>query len=141
MPKWSGPGLRAPRRSAPAWHPRIPHGCRSARRPVRSHRHAQRRSALAARQLREERREAVDRLAEIAAASGSTVSQLALASILTRGEHIVPIPGTRSPRRIQENTGAADLTLTDTEIEAIDEILPRGCFGARYTKGHVPVWI
>ncbi|MEV7755927.1 aldo/keto reductase [Streptomyces griseofuscus] len=60
--------------------------------------------------------EAVDRLAEIAAARGSTVSQLALASILTRGEHIVPIPGTRSPRRIQEYTGAADLTLIDTEI-------------------------
>ncbi|WP_244950397.1 hypothetical protein [Streptomyces griseofuscus] len=53
----------------------------------------------------------------------------------------MPIPGTRSPRRIQENTGAADLTLTDTEIKAIDGILPPGCFGARYTKGHVPVWI
>jgi aryl-alcohol dehydrogenase-like predicted oxidoreductase len=85
--------------------------------------------------------EAVDRLAELAAAKGATVSQLALAWLLTRGEHIVPIPGTRSPKRIQENVGAADLTLTDTDLKAIDEILPHGGFGARYTEGHVPTWI
>ncbi|WP_354671405.1 aldo/keto reductase [Streptomyces sp. CSDS2] len=85
--------------------------------------------------------EAVDRLAEIAAAKGATVSQLALAWLLTRGEHIVPIPGTRSPKRIQENVGAAGLTLTDTGLKAIDEILPHGGFGARCTEGHVPTWI
>ncbi|MCX5079314.1 aldo/keto reductase [Streptomyces sp. NBC_00513] len=84
--------------------------------------------------------EAVDRLAELAAARGATVSQLALAWLLTRGEHIVPIPGTRSPKRIEENTGAADLTLTDTDLKTIDEILPHGGFGARYTGGHVPTW-
>ncbi len=70
--------------------------------------------------------EAVDRLAALAAAKGATVSQLALAWLLTRGEHIVPIPGTRSPKRIQENAGAADLTLTDTDLKTIDEILPHG---------------
>ncbi|WNE93890.1 aldo/keto reductase [Streptomyces luomodiensis] len=85
--------------------------------------------------------EAVDRLAELAAAKGATVSQLALAWLLTRGEHIVPIPGTRSPKRVQENAGAADLTLTDTDLKAIAEILPQGGFGARYTEGHVPTWI
>ncbi|MFC9636724.1 aldo/keto reductase [Streptomyces mirabilis] len=85
--------------------------------------------------------EAVDRLAEFAAAKGATVSQLALAWLLTRGEHIVPIPGTRSPNRIEENTGAVDLTLTDADVKAIDEILPLGGFGARYTEGHVPTWI
>ncbi|MEV6793208.1 aldo/keto reductase [Streptomyces sp. NPDC051320] len=85
--------------------------------------------------------EAVDRLAELAAAKGATVSQLALAWLLTRGEHIVPIPGTRSPKRIKENVGAADLTLTDADLKAIDEILPQGGFGARYTEGHVPTWI
>ncbi|MGW6837294.1 aldo/keto reductase [Streptomyces sp. NPDC054949] len=84
--------------------------------------------------------EAVDRLAELAAARGATVSQLALAWLLTRGEHIVPIPGTRSPKRIEENTGAADLTLTDTDLKTIDEILPHGGFGARYAGGHVPTW-
>ncbi|MEV2211026.1 aldo/keto reductase [Streptomyces sp. NPDC050997] len=85
--------------------------------------------------------EAVDRLAELAAAKGATVSQLALAWLLTRGEHIVPIPGTRSPKRIEENTGAADLTLTQADLKAIDEILPHGGFGARYADGHVPTWI
>ncbi|MFD5936971.1 MULTISPECIES: aldo/keto reductase [unclassified Streptomyces] len=84
--------------------------------------------------------EAVDRLAELAAARGATVSQLALAWLLTRGEHIVPIPGTRSPKRIEENTGAADLTLTDTDLKTIGEILPHGGFGARYAGGHVPTW-
>lgn len=53
----------------------------------------------------------------------------------------MPIPGTRSPQRIQENAGAADLTLTDTDLKAIDEILPQGGFGARYAEGHVPTWI
>ncbi|MFI0155986.1 aldo/keto reductase [Streptomyces lydicus] len=85
--------------------------------------------------------EAVDRLAEFAATKDATVSQLALAWLLTRGEHIVPIPGTRSPKRIEDNAGAADLTLTDTDLKAIDEILPHGGFGARYTEGHVPTWI
>ncbi|GAA2694257.1 aldo/keto reductase [Streptomyces lunalinharesii] len=84
---------------------------------------------------------AVDQLAELAAAKDCTVSQLALAWLLTRGEHIVPIPGTRSPKRILENAGAADLTLIDTDLQAIDEILPQGGFGARYTEGHVPTWI
>ncbi|MFG2594117.1 aldo/keto reductase [Streptomyces sp. NPDC048438] len=85
--------------------------------------------------------EAVDRLAELATAKGVTVSQLALAWLLTRGEHIIPIPGTRSPKRIEENAGAADLALTDADLNAIDEILPLGGFGDRYAKGHVPTWI
>ncbi|GAA2596338.1 aldo/keto reductase [Streptomyces axinellae] len=85
--------------------------------------------------------EAVRRLAELAAAKKATVSQLALAWLLTRGAHVVPIPGTRSSQRIQENAAAADLTLTDTDLKAIGEILPQGGFGARYAEGHVPTWI
>lgn len=85
--------------------------------------------------------EAVNRLGDLAATKGITVSQLALAWLLTRGEHVVPIPGTRSPRRIEENAGAADVTLTGAELAAIDEILPHGGFGARYAEGHVPTWI
>ncbi|AZP19307.1 aldo/keto reductase [Streptomyces aquilus] len=85
--------------------------------------------------------EAVERLAALAAAKGATVSQLALAWLLTRGEHVVPIPGTRSVRRIEENAAAADLTLTDADLEAIAEILPHGGFGARYAADHTPVWV
>ncbi|WP_031525100.1 aldo/keto reductase [Streptomyces sp. NRRL F-5123] len=84
--------------------------------------------------------EAVDRLAALAATKGATVSQLALAWLLTRGEHIVPIPGTRSPKRIEENVGAADLTLTNDDLKAVDEILPHGGFGARYAGGNMPTW-
>lgn len=85
--------------------------------------------------------DAVTRLGELAAAKGITVSQLALAWLLTRGEHIVPIPGTRSPKRIEENAGAADVILTKADLAAIDEILPHGGFGARYAEEHVPTWI
>ncbi|MFI1753441.1 aldo/keto reductase [Streptomyces sp. NPDC020571] len=84
--------------------------------------------------------EAVDRLAALAATKGATVSQLALAWLLARGETIVPIPGTRIPKRIEENVGAADLTLTNADLKAIDEILPHGGFGARYAGGNVPTW-
>ena len=70
---------------------------------VRRHRHAQRDDALAAGQLREERRSRRASSTELAAAKGVTVSQLALAWLLAQGEDIVPIPGTRSPQRLEEN--------------------------------------
>ena len=84
--------------------------------------------------------EAVARLADLAATKDATVSQLALAWLLTRGEHIVPIPGTRSPQRVEENTAAADLTLTEADLAAIHEILPTGGFGARYAEHSMPTW-
>lgn len=85
--------------------------------------------------------EAVNRLADLAADKGTTVSQLALAWLLTRGEHIVLIPGTRSPRRVEENARAADVTLTKADLAAIDEILPHGGFGGRYPEAYLPTWI
>ncbi|MFJ1605526.1 aldo/keto reductase [Streptomyces sp. NPDC088253] len=81
------------------------------------------------------------KLGDLAATKGITVSQLALAWLLTRGEHVVPIPGTRSVQRIEENAGAADVTLTAADLATIDEILPHGGFGARYSEGNTPVWI
>ncbi|MFG2949969.1 aldo/keto reductase [Streptomyces adustus] len=85
--------------------------------------------------------EAVKRLTELAAAKRITVSQLALAWLLAQGEHLVPIPGTRSAARVEENAHAADVTLTEADLAAIREILPTGGFGARYAEGHVPDWI
>lgn len=85
--------------------------------------------------------DAVGRLAGLAAGKGATVSQLALAWLLTRGQHVVPIPGTRSPKRVEENAGAAGLELTEADLAAIDAILPHGGFGARYAEGHTPAWI
>ncbi|CAG6399020.1 aldo/keto reductase [Streptomyces cocklensis] len=83
--------------------------------------------------------DAVRRLGELAAGRGITVSQLALAWLLGRGEHIVPIPGTRSPSRVEENAAAAEVVLTATDLAAVDEILPDGGFGARYAA-RLPTW-
>ena len=85
--------------------------------------------------------EAVDRLGRLATAKGITVSQLALAWLLAQGEHIVPIPGTRSAARMEENAHAADVTLTEADLAAIHEILPTGGFGARYAEEHVLNWV
>jgi aryl-alcohol dehydrogenase-like predicted oxidoreductase len=85
--------------------------------------------------------EAVDRLGRLATAKGITVSQLALAWLLAQGEHIVPIPGTRSAARMEENAHAADVALTEGDLAAIHEILPNGGFGARYAEEHAPTWV
>ena len=84
--------------------------------------------------------EATRGLTELAQSKGATVSQLALAWLLAQGEHIVPIPGTRSPQRVEENVAAAELALTPDDLEAIAEILPAGGFGARYAGGRTPIW-
>ena len=83
--------------------------------------------------------EATRQLSALAESKGATVAQLALAWLLAQGEHIVPIPGTRSPQRLVENIGAVDLTLTADDLANVDEILPAGGFGARYAGG-APVW-
>ncbi|WP_433602384.1 aldo/keto reductase [Nocardia sp. CA-135953] len=85
--------------------------------------------------------DAVRRLSELAATKGITVSQLALAWLLSRGEHIVPIPGTRNARRVEENIGAAEVVLTAADLAAIDQILPNGGFGTRYAEQALPTWI
>ncbi|RSN54669.1 aldo/keto reductase [Actinomadura sp. WAC 06369] len=85
--------------------------------------------------------DAVRRFADLAAAKDATVAQLAIAWLLAQGDDIVPIPGTRSPARVEENTAAADLRLTPADLDAIAEILPTGGFGARYAGGAVPTWI
>ncbi|MFG6196427.1 aldo/keto reductase [Nonomuraea sp. JJY05] len=85
--------------------------------------------------------EAVRQLSELATARGATVAQLALAWVLAQGEDIVPIPGTRSPERVEENTAAADLVLTPADLDAIAAILPTGGFGGRYAEASLPTWV
>ncbi|MCX5357594.1 aldo/keto reductase [Streptomyces sp. NBC_00124] len=85
--------------------------------------------------------DAVDRLGKLASATGITVSQLALAWLLAQGDQIVPIPGTRSAARMEENARAADVALTEADLAAIREILPNGGFGARYAEEHAPNWV
>ena len=60
---------------------------------------------------------AIKSLGELAdSRKGITVAQLALAWLLAQGDDIVPIPGTRSPQRLAENTGAAGVTLTPADL-------------------------
>jgi aryl-alcohol dehydrogenase-like predicted oxidoreductase len=75
----------------------------------------------------------VQRVTEIAEAKGCTPGQLAIAWLLAQGDDIVPIPGTKRVRYLQENLGAVEVSLTTEELAAIDEAAPKGGFaGARY---------
>ncbi len=83
---------------------------------------------------------AIERLTELARGKGASVTQLALAWLLAQGDDIVPIPGTRSPDRLAENVGAADVTLSADDLKLVNEILPGGSFGSRYPAAHMPSW-
>jgi len=80
--------------------------------------------------------ELVARIAELARAKKRTPSQLALAWVLAQGADIVPIPGTKRVRYLEENAAAATLTLSRAELEAIDAVFPKGAAaGERYAAG------
>ena len=75
----------------------------------------------------------VARITEIAATKGSTPGQLALAWVLAQGDDVVPIPGTKRVRYLEENAGSAELTLTADDLAALDAAVPRGAVaGDRY---------
>jgi aryl-alcohol dehydrogenase-like predicted oxidoreductase len=77
--------------------------------------------------------EVVRRVEEIANERGVTPGQLALAWVLHQGDDIVPIPGTKRVRYLEENVAAADLHLTEDELRRIDEAAPQGvAAGDRY---------
>jgi aryl-alcohol dehydrogenase-like predicted oxidoreductase len=74
----------------------------------------------------------VDRVRRMAGELSATPGQIALAWLMRRG--VVPIPGTRRPERLRENAAAADLSLTDEQNTALEELTPRGvAAGARNT--------
>ncbi len=72
-----------------------------------------------------------ERVKELAAEKSITPGQLALAWVLHRGEHIVPIPGTKRVRYLEENLVAADIQLSADEVERIAEAIPPAA-GDRY---------
>ena len=75
----------------------------------------------------------VERVAEIADEKGRTPGQIALAWVLSRGDDVVPIPGTKRRRYLEENAEAADVELTDEELERIEQAFPKGAAsGERY---------
>jgi aryl-alcohol dehydrogenase-like predicted oxidoreductase len=77
--------------------------------------------------------ELVERVREIAEEKGATPAQLTLAWVLAQGEDIVPIPGTTHRERVEENDAAADVHLTDDDLERIEAAFPKGATaGDRY---------
>ena len=77
--------------------------------------------------------ELLGRLDEIARDKGVTPAQLALAWVLHRGPDVVPIPGTKKRRYVEENAAAAEIELSDDELSRLDEALPPGAAaGQRY---------
>ena len=77
----------------------------------------------------------VHRVEEMAREKGCKPSQLALAWVLAQGEDIVPIPGTKHRKYVEENAAAVDIRLTPEDLQHIDEIFPYGAAsGQRYPE-------
>ena len=69
----------------------------------------------------------------LAKEKGCTTAQLALAWVLAQGEDVIPIPGTKHIRYLDENIGALEVSLTGEDLRRLDEILPPGAAaGQRY---------
>ncbi len=79
--------------------------------------------------------ELVVKLQDLAKRKGVTASQLALAWTLQQGDDIVPIPGTKRVKYLEENAAASELTFSTAELREIDEIAPANiAAGTRYTE-------
>lgn len=77
----------------------------------------------------------VKRVEEIAEEKKCTPAQLALAWVLAQGENIVPIPGTKRRKYLEQNVAALDVKLTEEDLKRIEEIAPRGvAVGTRYPE-------
>jgi len=81
----------------------------------------------------ERNRELAERVRELAEEKGCTPAQLALAWVLSRGDGVVPIPGTKRRTYLEQNAAASELELTEDELERLDEAFPPGAAaGDRY---------
>ncbi len=77
----------------------------------------------------------VERVEEIAKGKGCTPAQLALAWVMAQGKDIVPIPGTKRVKYLEENAGALDVNLTREDLKRISEVIPLGAAaGTRYAE-------
>ncbi len=79
--------------------------------------------------------ELVRHVEELARERGVKPGQIALAWVLAQGQDVVPIPGTKRRKYLQENVGALDVVLTSEDLARIDEITPAGAAaGSRYQE-------
>lgn len=83
----------------------------------------------------ESNKQLVAELQRLATERGVTAAQLALAWLLAQSETIIPIPGARRLKHLEENAAAADIVLTEAELTAISAAIPEtAVMGARYTE-------
>ena len=81
----------------------------------------------------EQNRALAEHVRELAEEKGCTPAQLALAWVLSRGDDVVPIPGTKRRTYLEQNAAAADVTFSEDELRHIDEAFPPGAAaGQRY---------
>jgi aryl-alcohol dehydrogenase-like predicted oxidoreductase len=77
----------------------------------------------------------VERVERMAEEKGCTPAQLALAWVLAQGDDVVPIPGTKRRRYLEENVGALAVALTLDDLDHLEELMPRGAAaGTRYPE-------
>lgn len=77
----------------------------------------------------------VKKIEELAENKGCSSAQLAIAWVLAQGDDIVPIPGTKRRKYLEQNMGALDVHLTAAELKAIEAIAPKGAVaGTRYPE-------
>jgi aryl-alcohol dehydrogenase-like predicted oxidoreductase len=75
----------------------------------------------------------VARIEQMAQSKGCTASQLALAWVLSRGDDVIPIPGTKRRKYLEQNVAAIDVALDSADLDLIEEIAPRDvAAGERY---------
>ncbi len=78
----------------------------------------------------------LDQIRQLAAEKRCTPAQLALAWLLAQGQEVIPIPGTSSTERLEENAGAVDVTLSGADLARIERVAPKGvAAGERYAPG------
>jgi aryl-alcohol dehydrogenase-like predicted oxidoreductase len=81
----------------------------------------------------------VEKVEKLAGSRGVPPAQLALAWVLAQGEDIVPIPGTKRRKYLEQNAGAVDITLTPAELDALNEAFPpEVAAGTRYPVAQMP---
>jgi aryl-alcohol dehydrogenase-like predicted oxidoreductase len=81
----------------------------------------------------EQNQRLADHLKALASSKGCTPAQLSIAWVMAQGDDIVPIPGTKRVKYLEDNLGAVRVTLTKSELEEIDRLFPPGAAsGDRY---------
>jgi aryl-alcohol dehydrogenase-like predicted oxidoreductase len=79
--------------------------------------------------------ELVKRIEEIGSEKGCSAAQLALAWVLAQGDDVIPIPGTKRRKYLEENLGALEVALTPADLARIEEVAPKGvAAGTRYPE-------